>query len=73
MMNVKFCAGCEQNYYNGNNNLGVKQCWFLPTAKRIKRKRVHIDQVPPWNQTAQMFPNCYQQKRYIFVQPHQTY
>jgi hypothetical protein len=34
------CAGCRQNFYNGNNNLGVKECWNLKTAKLRTRFRI---------------------------------
>ena len=31
------CAGCDQNFYNGNNPHGVKECWSLRTAKVVTR------------------------------------
>ena len=71
-MDPKYCAGCEDNFYNGNNPYNVKQCWGLETAKLIQRKKVHVDQVPPWNQEAGTYPSCYKQKRYVFVKPEQT-
>jgi hypothetical protein len=46
-MDKKYCAGCNENFYNGNNDLGVHVCWCLKTAKLIKRKRVGINDVPP--------------------------
>lgn len=36
-------------------------------AKVKMRKRVHIDQVPPWKQQAEMFMSCYRQKRHVFI------
>lgn len=32
----KYCAGCDDNFYNGNNDLGVKECWNFKTAKIVK-------------------------------------
>ena len=69
---LRHCAGCEQNFYNGNNPLGVQECWSLDGAKLIWRKEVHIDQRPPWNQKARMFMSCFQRRRYVFVGPKQT-
>ena len=33
----KHCAGCDRNFYNGNNPLGVKECWRLKDAKLVTR------------------------------------
>lgn len=71
-MNKSNCSGCEQNFYNGNNPYGVKECWSFKEAKVIFRKRVSISQVPPWKQKAQRLPSCYQQKGYVFVGPNVT-
>ena len=66
-MNKKHCAGCRNNFYNGNNDLGVTECWSLKTAKLIKRRRVGTWERPPWTRTPEKLPNCYSQKGYIFV------
>ncbi len=34
------CSGCQDNFYNGNNPLKVKECWCLKTAKLVKRYRI---------------------------------
>lgn len=68
-MPVIHCSGCEQNFYNGNNPMGVQRCWNLDTAKRIKRRRVGINDVPPWTRKPELLPSCYQQRGYIFVGP----
>ena len=72
-MDKKNCVGCEDNFYNGNNPYGVKQCWAFKEAKIIWRKRVSVDQRPPWNQKAERLPSCYHVKRYVFVKPDATY
>lgn len=71
-MDAKHCAGCEDNFYNGNNPYGTEKCWSLATAKLIKRKRVHINDIPPWTRTPETLPSCYKQKGYIFVKPEVT-
>lgn len=71
-MDRKHCSGCRNNFYNGNNDLGVQQCLSLKNAKLIMRKEVHIDQVPPWKQKAQKFPDCYSKARFVYVAPDRT-
>lgn len=69
-MEKQNCLGCEDNFYN-NGGGGAKECWAYATAKLIKRKRVSIDQVPPWTQEAEVYPSCYHQKRFVFVKENQ--
>ena len=64
----KYCSGCEDNFYNGNNTVGVTECWNLDTAKVIKKKKVGIEDVPPWNhQPIVTTLSCFHQKGYIFL------
>lgn len=63
---LKHCAGCEDNFYNGNNDIGVKRCWGLDSAKLILRKKVSVDQPPPWEHEPKPFLSCYKQKRFVF-------
>lgn len=35
------CSGCRDNFYNGNNPLGIKECWNLKTAKLVRRYRIY--------------------------------
>lgn len=72
-MTKENCFGCEQDFYNGNNPLGVKECWHFQTANIISRKKVGLWQNPPWTQKAGKYPSCYQQKGYVFVKPDQEY
>jgi len=71
-MDKKHCCGCRNNFYNGNNDLGVRECWSFGDAKIIWRKEVHYDQRPPWDQKAIRKPNCYHKERYVYVKPYQT-
>ena len=63
----KHCSGCDNNFYNDNNPYGVKECWCLKKAKLIMRKKVHVDQTPPWKQKPTKMPDCYRQRRYAFI------
>ena len=67
------CVGCRDNLYNGNNDVGVKECWNFKDAKIEKRKRVPLDQRPPWTQEAELLPSCYAQKGYVIVAGDRTY
>ena len=31
------CSGCRDDFYNGNNSLGVQECWCFKTAKVVTR------------------------------------
>lgn len=72
-MNKSNCVGCEDNFYNGNNQLGVKECWHLKTAKMILKKQVGYSQVPLWKQKPIKVPSCYQVKGYVFIEKNREY
>jgi len=69
-MREKHCPGCEDDFYN---KMSSEHCWSLDKARLIMRKKVHLDQIPPWNQSAKLFPNCYKQTGFIFVGPNRMY
>jgi len=68
-MDKSKCIGCEDDFYNGKNDLGVKECFRLSTAKVISLKQVSVSQVPPWTQKPGKFPSCYRVRGYVFVDP----
>ena len=72
MIDRKHCNGCRDNFYNGNNEYGVKECWNLKNSKLVMRKQVHINQVPPWRQRARKFPDCYRVSQFVFVTEERT-
>ena len=37
---LQHCAGCRDDFYNGNNPYGVQRCWGLKTAKLVTRFRI---------------------------------
>jgi len=64
------CSGCRNNFYNGNNELGVSKCWSMKTAELVKKVEIHVDQMPPYkNVKAVLRPNCYHRARFVFVPP----
>lgn len=63
------CVGCSNDFYNGKNDLGVKRCWSLDTAKVQLRRRVGVNDVPPWTRKSEPLPSCYRQSGFIFVAP----
>ena len=67
----KYCSGCDNNFYNGNNPYGVTQCWSVPTATLVFGKLVSIDQPDPeaYLRRAKSVrrPHCYRPKRVLFV------
>ncbi len=40
MKSTKYCEGCKDDFYNGNNGLGVKECWHLEDAKIVTRYKL---------------------------------
>ena len=36
----QYCIGCEDNFYNGNNSLKIKECWNFKTAKVVTKYRI---------------------------------
>ena len=62
----KYCSGCEDNFYNGNNPHDIQECWNLRDAEVVWRKKIHVDQRPPWPQKPVRVLDCYRQKGYVF-------
>jgi len=47
---LKYCIGCRENFYNNNNQYGIKECWLLKDAKVIwisESKFYGIDFIKP--------------------------
>lgn len=70
MLDVKHCGGCQDDFYNGKNPYGVKECWMRKDAKLVSRKLIPIDLAPPYSHIrVQQVPNCYRKQRYATVTP----
>lgn len=61
------CIGCTENFYNGNNPYGVKECWCYKSATVCKRKFIPLDMSPPWKVPAQTTLSCHKKKGYVSV------
>ena len=64
------CVGCHSDFYNHGGVTGnTKECWSFKNAELIKRKKVHINQRPPWNQKPTLKPSCYRTPNsgYVYV------
>ncbi len=60
------CKGCYNNDYNHGLG-GAKECWNYEDGIVKLRKRVHINDRPPWRNDPRMMMSCYQEPKYIFV------
>ena len=68
-MHKKECLGCDNDFYNGKNPHGIKECWLLETAKLGVLYRIANDK--PMNAKGayqkKKLPNCYRQKGFCFL------
>ena len=64
----KDCVGCRQNFYNGNNELGIQTCWNLPTATWVKVQEVPMSQPPPYRQPVEYKPSCYRMPGFAYIE-----
>ena len=69
---LSMCAGCRQNFYNGNTPMGIKECWNLSSARVVKKKKVGIWQRPPWEQEPIKVLSCRTEQGYVFVDAKQV-
>jgi hypothetical protein len=69
MTDVKHCDGCHNDFYNGHNDIGVKQCWALKDATLEPRLLINVEQAPPYRQKPTLRPTCYKAQRYVTVKP----
>ena len=61
---LKYCVGCYENIYNGQN---AKECWNLKSAKLVMKKKVGIDDEPPWNHTPIKCLSCYHETGFVMI------
>ena len=61
---LKYCVGCYENIYNGQN---AKECWNLKSAKLVMKKKVGIDDVPPWNHIPIKCLSCYHETGFVMI------
>ncbi len=56
-MDKSKCEGCSEDFYNGKNPHNIKKCMYLDSATLVLRKKVPLDQKPPWNQEPILVPS----------------
>jgi hypothetical protein len=62
----KHCAGCYNDDYNHGLG-GSNECWSLDSMELIKRKKVGMNDTPPWTWKATKYPSCYRRSGYVFI------
>lgn len=69
MNTTKYCSGCRDNFYNGQNPYGVERCWHLESAKLMTRYMLSIH--TPMNirgaYTKVKRPSCYSCKGFVLL------
>ena len=67
---IALCSRCRNNFYNGNNDLGVKECWEFRSAKVEKRILIGIDERPPYDSERAAYTlSCHKPKGAVQVRP----
>jgi len=68
MLDRKHCAGCRNDYYNDGAGLHGT-CWSRKDAELVKRRKVHINDVPPHKHKLKLYPNCYRASQHVMMEP----
>ncbi len=60
-MDRKHCIGCRNNFYNGNNQYDIKECWPLKSAKLVWKLGPigHWENPPYKNKKKKKVPDCW--------------
>jgi len=68
-MDKKECTGCTENFYNGNNPLGVNECWHLKDAKVIQRFAISVNAPMGTraNYRPEKRPRCYRARGIVYL------
>lgn len=60
------CRGCRDDFYNGNNPLGVTECWNLKGAKFVSKRDIPTNLCPPYDHIKPTKrPDCYRANGYV--------
>lgn len=62
----QLCSGCTDNFYNGNNPYGIKECSHYKNSKVVKKVIAKLDEPPPFFRSDYCL-DCYRQKGYVFL------
>lgn len=63
----KLCAGCRNDFYNQPGNAAGGECWSLKGARVVLKRRVGLDEVPPWTRPPERVLSCRSERGYVFV------
>ncbi len=66
--NKSMCDGCCNDIYNHPPKVGQN----FKSAKVVSRKKVSINQVPPWNQKPIKVLDCRRESGYCLIRPEIT-
>ena len=59
-MKKKYCNGCRDNFYNGNNQFGIGECWNFKSAKVVWRIAIgHWEKPPYTNKKKKRVASCW--------------
>jgi len=63
----RMCHGCNDDFYNGNNDYGIKECWSFESADVTMTRKIPIEMRPPWD-SIPLVPrlSCFRKKGYVF-------
>lgn len=63
MIKLEQCRGCRDDFYNGNNPMGVARCWYAEDGRMVTRYRIGTWTRPtePGAFTEVRVPSCYRQ------------
>lgn len=63
------CAGCRDDFYNGNNPMGIQECWHFTSATVENRIIVGIHERPPYKRKPQACLSCFHPTGKAAVKP----
>ena len=64
----RLCHGCRDDFYNGHNPLGIKECWGLKSAKQVERVCVGIWDRPPYLWHPEKTLSCHRPNGMVWLQ-----
>lgn len=62
------CRGCYNDDYNHGLG-GASKCWLLDDAKMVMKKKVSIDDMPPWKHEPIKVFDCRTELKFVFIKP----
>ncbi len=67
-MKKQNCECCRNDFYNGNNGLGVKECFSFKNAKIVWRILIGVWENPPYKKKMIRVPNCYHKDGSVYIE-----